>query len=118
MNSGYITFDTKVTVTAENTITISGKVKSFSVDEKVPGFGGDLTPAQSIKDTYCTGGTNVSQTDLTNSTRFAIIAVYDAAGAGQYWLVGNGTGAYGNGGSTGSSTLNGTNYTITWDLEW
>ena len=42
----------------------------------------------------------------------------NAAGAGQYWIVGNGTNAYGNGGSTGSSTLNGTNYTITWDLEW
>ena len=118
VKSGYITFDTKVTATGNNAITISGKVKSFSVNEKVPGFGGDLNPAQTIAKTYCTGGTNVHQTDLTDSTRFAIIAVYDAAGAGQYWLVGNGTNAYGNGGTTGSSTLNGTTYTITWDLEW
>ena len=116
VNSGYVTFDATITVTGNDAITISGKVKSFSVNEKVPGFGGDLNPAQSIKDTYCTGGTSTDQTDLTDSTQFAIIAVYDAAGAGQYWIVGNGDGAQGDGTST--LALNGTTYTITWDLEW
>ena len=86
------------------------------VKNKDSGFGGDLNPAQSIKDTYCTGGTSTDQTDLTDSTQFAIIAVYDAAGAGQYWIVGNGDGAQGDGTST--LALNGTPYTITWDLEW
>ena len=115
VNTGYVTFDAEIFATANNAITVSGKVIATSVDTKVPGFGTNpANPTETIKDLYCTGGTATTQNNLADSTEFAIIALYDAAngGAAKYVLVGN------DGPATTTITVGSTQYTITWDLTW
>ena len=113
VNSGYVTFDATITATASNAITVSGKVIGTDVNTKVPGFGTNpANPTETIKDLYCTDGTATEQNNLGNSTKFAIIALYDAAagGSAKYVLVGN------DGPADTTVTVGSTQYTITWDL--
>ena len=115
VNTGYVTFDAEIFATANNAITVSGKVIGTSVDTKVPGFGTNTAnPTETIKELYCTGGSAVSQLNLGDSTKFAVVALYDAdnGGAAKYVLVGN------DGPATSTVTVGSTQYTITWDLTW
>ena len=109
VNSGYVTFDTTITATDTDAITVSGKVIGTDVETTVPGFGGE---EDTIKSLYCTGGTATAQNNLADSTEFAIIALYDAAagGSAKYVLVGN------DGPADTTVTVGSTQYTITWDL--
>lgn len=110
-----MTFDAQIFATANNAITVSGKVIATDVNTKVPGFGTNpANPTETIEDLYCTGGSATSQNNLGDSTKFAVIALYDAAdgGSAKYVLVGN------DGPATTTVTVGSTEYTITWNLTW
>ena len=72
-------------------------IEWMSVDTYVPCFGGDQSPAKTVKEAYCTTGGNTPTLGdkLGNATQFAIVSLTDKDGGTRVLIIGNGSKAPG-----------------------